>query len=241
MLQIPNWQQFGIDSVQLVLFTTGHEGFNTNRAVSTILRRFPERFDGEMQVMPLSEDAPAELPWIILEGAKERERLHIHPARFDLLHSPTDGNQGATVEGFVRSNLEVAEYYVTETGTSVSRLALVIRRVCAHPQPAQTLIERFCNEASRCEPLNRSSTFEIHNHKEYQPATDGIDYRINSWVRCKCATLKSDGRPAILVIQDLNTVADDETNRRFPAKVMRRFFEVAALEANQIIQKYFPE
>lgn len=239
-LQIPTWQQFAIDSVQVVLFTPGHEGFSTSRVVSTILRRFPERFDGDMQVMPLAGDAPAELPWIILQGARAREELHIHPARFDLLRSPTEGNGAATVEEFVRSSLEVAEYYVSETRAQVGRMALVVRRVCAHPQPAQTLIDRFCNEASRREPLNRSSTFEIHNHKKYQPAAEGIDYHINSWVRCKCGTLKLDSRPAILVIQDLNTLADDARDRRFEVAALRQYFDVAVSEANQVIRKYFP-
>lgn len=239
---IPTWQQFVIDSVQIALFTPDNNGrFSANRATAAILRRFADHFDGEMQVVPLSDDAPREIPWIVLQGRDNRCILQIGPGRFDLIRNQEFDCDTATVSDYVRSGLEIAEHYVRETDAGVGRLALVARRVCPHQQPAEALIERFCNEAAKREPLNRSSTFELHNHKEYRPAADGIDYRVNSWVRCKCAAMQPDGRPAILVLQDLNTLTSDAQERRFSLNELHKFFDVATVEVDKIMSRYFPE
>jgi hypothetical protein len=136
---------------------------------------------------------------------------------------------------------EVQERYVEAMGLRVGRLALIVYRVCPVANPAQALIDRFCNEASRQQPFNRSESFEIHNHKVYAPQGRGVDYSINSWVRCKSAKLVADNRPAILVEQDLNTLANEVPARRFDVAGVHTFFEMAVVEANEIMHKYFPE
>jgi len=78
------------------------------------------------------------------------------------------------------------------------------------------------------------------NHKVYSPAGAGIDYRINSWVRCKTAELETGHRPVIMVVQDLNTLASDAETRRLTLEQLKRFFQMARLEADEIFAKYFP-
>jgi len=102
------------------------------------------------------------------------------------------------------------------------------------------LIQRFCNEASQRDPFNRSEAFEIHNHKVYTPG-GGVDFRINSWVRCRSAVLSLINQPGIAVEQDLNTLAEEAAQRRFAPVELRNFFAVVAHEADSILRKYFPE
>ena len=106
--------------------------------------------------------------------------------------------------------------------------------------PGGCSIQRFCNESSQREPFNRSESFEVHNHKVYRPQRAGIDYTINSWVRCKIARTPTGDSPAILVEQDLNTLASDANLRRIFPEQIHAFFEMAAVEADEIIRKYFP-
>ena len=134
----------------------------------------------------------------------------------------------------------VLERYVCESRVCVGHVGLVVYRTCSVDNPAQALIQRFCNQSSQREPFNRSESFEVHNHKVYVPQRKDIDYRINSWVRCKSASRVADDSPAILVEQDLNTLPNETDSRRFEPEQIRASFEMAALEADEILRKYFP-
>jgi len=236
-----NWKDFAIDSVQTAMFTPEHASFAAGRSVATILRHFGEQFDGEMQALPLPAEMPAEVPRVVLQSADTARRLNISPARFDAVWNRLPGGEQPGLGDVVRQSAEVLEYYVGEMSVQVGRIGLIVRRSFPTADPAQFLVQRFCNAQSQREPFNRSSTFEIHNHKAYAPSQPGIDYSINSWVRCRSAAVVPDNRQAIVVVQDLNTMGNELEQRRFNADQIRVFFEMAAQEADQILGKYFPE
>jgi hypothetical protein len=238
--EMVTWRDFTPEAVQAVLFTPGSSDFASGRAVATILPRFRERFDGEMQALPLPADVPAEIPRVTLQGSDGRWRLQMGPARVDCIWNRKSSESSTDLATIVRDCVEVLYQYVQEMSTSVGRIALVIYRVFPTDNPAQTLIKQFCNAASQREPFNRSEAFEIHNHKVYTPK-QGISDAINSWVRCKSATTVPDNRPVILVEQDLNSLAQELSTRRFTADEIRVFFEAASREAEDILRRYFPE
>jgi hypothetical protein len=214
--------------------------FESGRAVAAILPRFRERYGGEMQALPLPATVPPEFPRVILQSSDGRWRLQMGPARLDSFWSNKPPPPAPGLAAIVAQTVEVLDQYIRETETPVGRVGLLLARICPVPNPAQVLIERFCNAASQREAFNRSETFEIHNHKIYTPK-ERINYPVNSWVRCKSATVAPDNRPVILVEQDLNSLAQDALTRRFTADEMRVFFESASWEADDILRKYFPE
>jgi hypothetical protein len=235
------WRDFTLDSVQTAVFTPEHSAFATGRAVATILRQFGDQFEGDMQALPMPAELPPEIPRVSLQSSDGKRRLSIGPARFDSNWSRPADEPWRLLEDIVRECAQVPEHYVRQTGVRVGRVGLVVRRVCPEESPAQALIERFCNDSSQREPFNRSATFEIHNHKEYIPRRDGVDYLINSWVRCKSAQMAADDSPVVLVEQDLNTLAGDMESRRFDADQIQAFYQLAAEEADAILRVYFPE
>jgi hypothetical protein len=235
-----NWQDFVAESVQGVLFTPDHSAFFSGRVVATILRKFGERFSGEMQVLPIPPDIPPEIPRIALQSDDGSHALNAAPAQFSYTWKRPNDNT-LTLHQAVDQCVDVLGYYVSEMRVRVGRIGLVVNRACPNPQPAQTLIRQFCNEASQREPFNRSATFEIHNHKEYIPLAQGVDYTINSWVRCRCGAIEPEKTPAIVVVQDLNTIAADLDRRLFDTDGIRAFFSMASEEAETIIKEYFPD
>jgi len=239
--QMVKWQEFTLDTVQAALFTPEPNAFVPGKAVGTILGHFQDRFNGEMQVLPLPAEFPHEFPRVQLKSSDDRWHLSMGPTRADAIwrFSATASNE--SLRDVAAACAEMPKRYVEALGIPVSRLSLVIHRFCRVVDPANLLIERFCNDESRREPFNRSSTFEIHNHKVYVPQHGDIDYPINSWVRCKSALTVADHAPAIAIEQDLNTVADEQTERRFGLSCITKYFEMAAAEADQIIRKYFPD
>jgi hypothetical protein len=234
-------REFTVNLVHGAIFTVDHSAFSNARAVAIILQKYAERFAGEMQALKLPSDIPVDLPHVVLQSSDGSWRMQMGPARIDAFWANPTAATSIAFDEAVLTCAEMLQHYAHESHAKVGRTALVLRRICPVAEPAQTLIKRFCNRASQEAPFNRSSTFEIHNHKVYAPGRDGIDYRVNSWVRCKTSELAADHRPIILVEQDLNTLADEAPTRRFAPDQIKRFFEMARLEADEIFAKYFPE
>lgn len=238
--QMVNWQQFTLDSVQATMFTPEHSAFAGSRLVATILREFGERFGGEMQVLPIPQGVPLEIPRVVLQSNDGSQVVSAGPSRFNYVWNRIGSDALVALRQALDQCVEVLDYYVRETRVRVGRLALVVQRACPNETPARTLIQRFCNGESQREPFNRSATFEIHNHKQYKPDYEGVDYQINSWVRCRCGAIEPEKTPAIVVTQDLNTMAGDLEQREFDADKVRVFFSMGCEEAEAIIKKYFP-
>jgi hypothetical protein len=235
-----NCQDFTLDHVQTAIFTPEHSSFASGRAVGVILAKFRERFDGEMQVLPIPNEVPVDIPRVVLQSQDGRWRLTMSPARFDVIWKRDALEEFQDLGSVAMQCAEVQEHYMRETSIRAGRVALVISRICPTPNPAGELIKRFCNQSSQSQPFNRSESFEIHHQKVYVPKELPPDCKINSWVRCKSARLLSDNSPVILVEQDLNTLAEDIGSRRFDPDQIGAFFRVAVREADDILDKYFP-
>jgi hypothetical protein len=235
------WQDFTLDLVQTVIFTPEPNAFASGKAVTAILAHFQDRFTGEMQVLPLPAEFPHEIPRVQLQSSDNRWQLSMGPVRTDAVWRNRPPASAESLAEIATMCAQMPQRYVEALGIPVARLAIIIQRFCPVPDPAETLIERFCDESSRREPFNRSATFEIHNHKVYAPKHGNVDYSINSWVRCKSGVLREDKQPVVLIEQDLNTLVEDADGHRFDVTSMQEFFEMAASEADQIGRKYFPD
>jgi len=219
-----SWQEFRLHSVQPALFTAHHASFSTSRTVGAILRRYGEEFSGEMQTLPIPAEMPPEIPRVTLQSADGRKRLNIGPARFDYVWTHDPDVAPTSLAEAIHECEDLLVHYIEEMHVRVGRLGLIVERVCRHENPAQAIIRRFCTPEAQREPFNRSTTFEIHNHKEYTPRYDGVDYQINSWVRCRSAKVKPDDQASIVVVQDINTMAGELDERRFDAEGVRTVF-----------------
>lgn len=233
-------KQFAIVAVHTAVFTPDHGEFNSAKLVSAVFKSFPDRFQGELQALPMPGDVPPEIPRVVLQSPDKTWKVEAGPARISSFWGCPKGDEEADFFGVVARCSEVQEAYVRETGVRVGRLGLLVTRVCRVDNPAEVLIHRFCNAESQIEPFNRSANFEIHNHKEYAPQRPELSFRINSWVRCKTATFQEDGGPMIMVEQDLNTLATESQERRFAPEQIRNFFQASAAESDDIFRKYFP-
>ena len=72
-------QDFMLNVVQESIFTPEHSGFASGKAVGTVLASFRDRFDGEMQVLPLPSEVPPEIPRVILQSGDGQWRLSMAP------------------------------------------------------------------------------------------------------------------------------------------------------------------
>jgi hypothetical protein len=229
------YSQFMIATVQAVLFTPDASQFSQANVISTILTRYAARYNGELQALPLPDNAPPEIYRVVLQSSDRTYKLQASPARID---SFWDGMTGAD-QGEAFSGIEVLEHYVAAAPVRVGRLALIVTRIADDNNAPQTLIERFCNAQSITRPFNNSKAFEIHNQKSYElPVFVEL---INSWVRCKAVEMIApQQKTVILVEQDINTLEEYRLQRNYNQERLRTFFAASSAEADAILQLYFP-
>lgn len=222
---------------QATIFTPDTSAFSAPKFLATILGKYAHLYNGTVQALPLPEDIPSEIPRVILQSRDGVLKLEASPARVNSLVMQNVETQ-AESEDLFNICIEVLEHYVRNTETQIDRLAMVLTRVYKTENPAQLLIEKFCKTELQPVLFERSENFEIHNHKQFRLK----DFNINSWVRCKTATLlfSDTSVPVIIVEQDLNTLTTEIEQRRFTYEDIRSYYKQALEEAQNILQLYFP-
>ena len=229
-------QQFSTISVQAVAFVSDRL-VASGKVMAAVLKNYADRYDGDPQALPLPPDMPAEIPRVILKSAEPRYKFEASPTRLASQWMRNDDGE-FTLADLTAECGEVIAHCMTELNPHVGRLALVLTRFIHVDDPAQSLVSRFCSADAQAEPFNRSTTFEIHNHKRYQPL--GLESTVNSWVRCRTGVVGDDKSPAIVIEQDINTLVEDSATSSFNADDALQFYRASAGEADKIIAKYFP-
>ena len=194
--------RFKLASVQAVLYTPNIGAFSQTGVLTFVLGQYADMFNGPIVARPLPSDAPPELPRVTLQSEDGVWRFNAAPARIDLFWTSRFINPETT--DIVSSCSAILSSYAQVSGTRVGRLALVLLWASDIDNPAQELIDRFCNTESRNRQFRNSSNFEVHNHKRYHLLSAGVD--INSWVKCRTGLLLQ--KPAVIIEQDLNTLED---------------------------------
>lgn len=236
-------RDFLIRGVQTVAFTaTG--GFEASRILTNVLSAHGPLLSGRVDVLPLPDEVPAEIPRVELGSKDGQWALSSAPARTGVAWVERESGIGPDrLADVVQQCSDIlCCCFADETPIRVNRLGFLLTSVLQTEDAPRILIEKFClpkchAEESTTSPLRHSQTFQLHNFKSYPSPLDKTP--LNSWVRCKSASLVPDGAPAIVVEQDLNTSASD-LERRFEAGEMRTYFEMAAAEAQIILKLYFP-
>ncbi len=232
-----NADQFRLLSVQAVVYLANPEDFSQSKILSAILSSYSERYNGDVQALPLSGDIPLEFPRIVLQSAPSGWELRASPSRIDSLWSRLNlGDEEPN--DVIGQCAEVLENYVRNTNLRIGRVALVLSRFTQVDNATHELATHFCNEQTLAGPLKRSDNFELHNFKAYQPET--LDLKLNSWVRCKSGKFLPIGASVVVIEQDLNTIEGDKATNSFSADDLHNYFENAAREADQILRVYFP-
>jgi hypothetical protein len=229
-------QDFQLLSVHAALFLLDTKVFTQSGFLASILSKYATRYDGAVQAIPFSGEAPPELPRVILQSQNGQWKLQAALNRIDSFWNTGDLSQrNGDID---KQCIEVLEHYIqTNPSIQISRLGFLINRVVETDRGAQELIDRFCNDVVKEKPFNRSENFEIHNHKIYP--LKQTRYAVNSWVRCKAVTIAVPQiKKAVVVEQDINTLEDPESV--FDLDSVQRFFQECQTEMSEILSIYFP-
>lgn len=222
--------------VQTVVFISDPQGFTANHLLESVLPRFSDRYDAEPISLPLAEDAPAEIPRVVLQSKDGAWRLQAGPSRIDSFLRYPDCH---VLEAVSRC-AEATQTYMEQATPVVGRLAVVVTSTAPAESPSSELISVFCTPSVQDGPLKGSLGFELHNHGRCRLAETGL--QANFWMRCKTGILLDNEQqsPGVIVEQDINTPSENVPDSSFTANDFGTFLRDAVAEAVSLLDQYFP-
>jgi hypothetical protein len=197
----------------------------------------------EPTILPIPKGAPPELPRIVFSSPDKKWSLNLSPERTNLFFniSPTLTKEEINTDEFSLIASEFFANYQKALDLQVQRTAFVTERSTIRDDALTFILDKYCNkeQTTKGQPFFNAKRFEIHSLKKYE--WEG--FNLNSWVRMKFAPIKNEGGeavPAILVINDLNTLPFDEAPEvAFSASEINTFYEKIPQHLGKILKLYF--
>lgn len=229
---------FEFSTVQTVVWTTNNPAFSQAKFLAAILGRFSEKYNGAVQTIPLPDSASQDIPRVILESADQVWKLQASAYRCDSFLNLSDSIRKEITDPILETS-KVLISYLEQFEVQATRLAVIIVRTCESSNPANELIEHFCNERSKNSVFRNMEDFQIHGYKSY--LFSRVNLNVNSWVRCLTGFSDSANgkQPIIIIEQDMNTV-ENTFSTTFAPNVVHSYFSEALKELSLVFEQYFP-
>ena len=231
---------FELASCQATIFTPDGD-LAVSKVMKDLYPSLAALFDGEPTILPpIPEGAPLEIPRIILESTSHEWRCDFSRGRVNVYwRRPKSTGAGLALGDFFGKAVEILLQYAAQLSPRIARLAALATRFSVQEKPGLFLARHFCKDRWDKAPLNRPENFELHAHKKF---TLSGDLTVNSWARSKTGKLSGDGDEKLIVLfeQDLNTLAEETSERDFCEAEIKRFFGAVATELDGILGLYYP-
>ena len=235
--------EFTVVKVLAAIFTPDFNMSNSLKIANTAFNLLGDRLDGEPTILPIPQDAPADIPRITLRSSDGLLSLTVAPSRTNLVFNiPLDSVIDIIDYPLYYSDL--SKFFVefsTKLDLKVQRLGYVTDRLILRDDALSLILEEFCNKDKiiKGKPFYNPKRFEIHSFKKY----NWEDFQLNSWVRLKYLPIKSKDneiRQALLVQNDLNTLSNEEDpGAEFKAQDIEKYFDNIPNHLEQILKLYF--
>jgi hypothetical protein len=233
--------KFNITRLMASIFTPEFAFGNTAAIVSQFQNISDNLFDGEMFSFPMGQNAPPEIPRLILSSKNGTWKLEISVQRTNFIFlNPININiKPVTEPEFSQKAKDIFSRYKNETDIRMQRLAYVSERYTQFEEslPVEFLVNKYCKSEIADKIFKNNDGFEIHSLKKY----DLEDFNVNSWVRLKTIHLADTKMSdALLLENDLNTFSITENpDKNFSVSEIESFFTISVGELQEIINRIF--
>ncbi|MHC1623743.1 MAG: hypothetical protein ACXQTR_04045 [Candidatus Methanospirareceae archaeon] len=228
---------FNIASIQCSIFTPGFS-FRQTAFLAYLLEHWGEKFDGSPTSIPLPENAPPEIPSIILTSNDNSLKMTVSRQRTDMSWNRTSSEVNPDVHAVVDEMSDILREIIKDQVVSVGRLAFILNRFAPVEDTAKVLAAHFCKEEWLTTALKQPENFELHVLKRHALATG--QFNVNNWFRVRTGRIVTDSKSAILVQQDINTIAEEIESQHFELEQVQTFFHEAIELDDQVLAQYFP-
>ena len=231
--------KFILSKLQAAVFTPDFNITNSLNLANIINTLLPGKLDGDVSILPIPQDAPAEIPRLQLSSADGIWKVSISLVRTDLIYLDPNPSEDKVITetGFTNIASKFFCEYKDKINIRVQRLAFVTDRILREENPSLYVANKFCKEELLHErrPFNNVKSFEIHSLKKYE----WRNFNINSWVRVKTASLNINKEPVVLFQNDLNTFGiEEDPKRTFETSEISDYFSNIPGHLKDILEKY---
>lgn len=225
-------------SIQLSVFTPP-KILPSSKILKNLLSILPDEFDGEPTILPLPEDAPAEIPRITFQDKNKTKFFEIAPKRANIKYIRASKEENFNETNIVSNSSELLVSYLNKQFAECNRIALILNRFAYKNNPESELASHFCKDNFLNEPFDSPSEFQIHALKKYK--LNNL-FDVNSWVRIKSGSVTFDPNQYRVVFyeQDLNTLQELIEEKTYDNQEIEKFFNAAITDSNSTVSKYFP-
>lgn len=218
-------------NIQAIIFTSGIDLSDKIAISQELLSKSKEVFDGEQIILPLPQDAPIEIPRIILRSKNTQYFLNISLDRISLGYEEKSEKTISQVKsGYLEALTSVMSGVQKITEGKITRLGFVASFVVDKPNATKSVASSYLKPASVPKNIHEVSIGVLKRENLINILTN-IWFRIST-PRNKNAEL--DDKQA-LVVFDINTAP--ELEEIISLKVAAKFFEEASSYIEENIDK----
>ncbi len=200
--------------------------------------RWYEKFDSDPIIIPEKDVLPPSVPVLIMQSQSGEWKLQVSRERVDIIFDPKLPSSIDDLSKFFEEGLDYLVEFRKLFNLRVGRLAAICNRLLNQEEPGKALAKHFCREDLLSGPLNRPEGFELHAHKTFTLYGGEV---VNSWVRNKTGLRVVSNEPVIIIVQDVNTLAEQVHEREYTDEEMKLFFTASSVELDKILSIYYPE
>lgn len=165
-------------------------------------------FSGEQTILPIPDDAPPEIPRVILGSKDKIFSCHVSPRRLEFSLEQKKGENKRLKEvqdEFLSQLANIAHVVKKELGVKVERIGIVVNSAMFPEEPSvDFLTKKFLRSGTIMDPRELNLNF-LHKF------TLG-GFKVNRWHRFRC--LSPEGKEtleaanALLITTDVNTILE---------------------------------
>lgn len=233
--------EFKICEMQLTIFTP-NIFFKKNKILKDIMESYSDKFDGDIISIPVPDDAPKEIPRVILSDNIKRYRFEIAESRTNFrIFSRETFEIESNLKLYLNFYFQLIDKYIKSTNAIIGRIGVVINKIIEKENSANFLVKYF---------LNKSFLENIHFHDlnnfelNFRKIISLNKINVNSWVRCKNSKeiVRNKKRlDSILVMQDINTLSEELEQKNYSIKNLEEFVKIALDKHSEILKEIFFE
>lgn len=233
--------EFRIYELQLTIFTP-NIFFKKNKILKDIMESYSDKFDGDFISLPIPDNAPKEIPRLILSDSDKKYRFEVAESRANFhIFSKETFEIESNLKLHLNFYFQLIDKYIKSTNAIIGRMAIVINKIIEKENPTNFLVKYFLDKKFyKNIHFNNLNDFEL-NFRKIIPLNK---INVNCWVRCRNskAIVRNKKRfDSILVMQDINTLSEELEQKNYSIKNLEEFVKIAFDKHSEILKEIFFE
>lgn len=219
-----------IDTLRLVMFTSGIVIENKLKVAGDIKNRLPDTFDDDPVILPVPENLPPEIPRILLKSKDDRYTLLITKDRVNLeyRYEFNETRSEIPVSEIFEKFLTIFQYVKDDLFGTVIRVVntQIWKMKLETISPVEYILSKYIREDS---PVVRPQRIELH----YLTKEVITDFEINKEVYIKTGSKTQLAEKNNFAVFLISVSTSTEKPYRFDRKSLEKFLK----ESNQVIEE----